>query len=230
MKFAKFIAAAMLTTLILTGCGNVNNGGATMSENNNINAMDDYQYMTQVLGCTDEELAGFDVISVCSVLKIREQNLSSEDAHKLVSRLKDSYTDDGRCSIYMISTAAGGVGISSDIEVSRISYYVNNGNEIINAVFDITNKQYFLNDTTPHALSDAQSESLKTIANRNDVKTWETVTRGEEKETTGCYEWKIVFQDVNGIYYAYEGSSADGSTFPPTYGGVDGELYDILHQ
>ena len=223
MKKIRATVAALIITLTMCGCV-----AANARDKRSDRALDDYQYMTEVLGFTEEELEGFDIIGMFQVLNIRERNMSSEDVHKIVDRLRHSYTDNGTNAIYMITTASGGAGLTEDIEVSKASYYVNNGVEIINAVYDIDNKQYYLGDITPHDMTDEQAENLRTIATRNDIKSWETRNVGEQEKTTGVYEWKIVLQDPEGNYYVYEGNSPDGSAFPPTYKEVSAELASIL--
>ena len=227
MKKAKKTAVVLLMALFLFGCGNVvANGGKNMDENVN-KAMDDYQYMTEVLGFSAEELEGVDVLSFCKSFRVREDEMSKDEARQLFEWSKEKKRDDGSNQIYMILSAEGGAPIDSDIEVSKIGYDVNSGTAVYRMVFDVSDKVYYTDDLEAHSMTSEQAESLKTIANRNDIKSWDQITEGSQKNTTGNYNWKLVIQSVDGTYYVYEGDSPDGSTLPTTYSDVVNELNTI---
>ena len=228
MRIKQIIVGLAIMSCLFTGCGKeVVSGGNEMNTNK---AMDDYQYMIEVWGFTEEELEGLDIIDIVESTRIRKDNVSSEDAHEVVALLRDSCKDkNGKNEKFLIMTADGGPGISSDIEVAKICFRATMGNESYLEVYDISNKVCYLTGGNVAEMTDEQAESLKTIANRYNVKDWAQYTEGGKQTTGGC-TWKLVFQDKNGSYYVYEGNTPDFSTFPPTYNELRNELIAVTEK
>ena len=225
MKLRRIVAGMVLLSCLIAGCGRESHLGGNKMDTSK--AMDDYQYMTEVLGFTAEELEGLDVIDICESTHLRKDKISSKEAHEVVELLRDRCKDkNGKNEIFMIMTASGGPGISSDIEVGKICFTATIGNESYLEVYDVRGRKYYDGDANSQDLSDEQAESLATIANRYAVKEWDQYTAGGAPTTGGC-TWKLVFQTVEGTYYVYEGDTPDFSTFPPTYEALRSELISI---
>ena len=229
-RLIKPAVSILLCVLLLSGCGN-NKSNSGNTETTEDRALDDYQFLIEILGCTPEELDNLDVIEFVETLGLRTDNGSTVDVHELIATLKEDFVDDGTSDIFMITTAEGGGKISDGVTISKIGFIESSGNNPeTRAVFDLEKELFYLRETgtTPYELTKEQAESLSDITDRNHVSTWESVTNGGDNNTTGSYGWKLVFQDTEGTYYVYSGYTPDSGTFPETYSALAGELKSIL--
>lgn len=211
----------------MIGCEDKNqvDGGNNMTEFD-VNSLDDKEYLVKVYGFTEEELENIDMHLFAKVGRFREEERSSEDLHAILEKYRDKMTNENYPEEMLILTARGNNRIKQGTRVVKIGYYLNSGTYVQEAVFDVAEKKYYVNDNAGREFLD----DLSDITDRYEVYKWESNTEGKELKTTGNYAWKLVFEDADGTNYVYTGNSPDGSHLPDTYKELSKELIDICKE
>lgn len=203
-------------TCTCVGCSYNSEGGNAIKGNSGI-VLDDYHFLKEEYGFTDEELMDFDAIGFVSVMKLRTQDIDKDKIHKVAQNLKAKYPATAKTEIYMISTAEGECSIPEDAVIKKISFFESSGTQATTVVYDLEGKVFYVNDDVAHELTDDEIETFRNLPKTYSISSWDFHNNGSQEKTTGSYYWKLVFQDENGNYYVYDGKTQDYSTYPDNY-------------
>lgn len=224
MKKVIVVICLLFSFATMIGCGDNNrvDGGNKMIEFD-VNSLDDKEYLIKVYGFTEEELENIDLELFAKVGRFREEARSSEDLHRVLDNFRDKLTNEDYPKEMILLTAGGSNKIQQGTKVVKIGFYLNSGTYVQKTVFDVATGKYYVNDNVGHEFTD----DLADITDQYEVYKWKSNTTGKKSETTGNYEWKLVFKGEDGTNYVYTGNSPDGSHFPDTYEDLAAKLIEI---
>lgn len=226
MKKDIVIATIFCIIFAIFGCGNITQvkGDTQSMENVDIHTFDDKEFLVEVYGFTEEELAGIDIERFKKITRFRENIQNSDELKRQFSNLRDSLLEGDHTDTFLLLTVEAGEKLQEGTEIEQIGFYLNAGTFVQKSLFDVEKNVFYVDDDTAHPLS----EDLSAITDKYEVYKWKNNTRGSEHDSTGSYEWKLVFKDVNGTKYVYSGYTKDGSHLPDTYSELSDELISII--
>lgn len=226
----RIVSCLFIVLMFAYGCGNSvidPKEGVTKMTTINSAAQDNLTFMMEKYGFSADELEGLDLEKFISRYELRTRDYTAEEIREKLNSVGDRYKDDGTTRIYSILEAEE-TGSYEGGDVILIGFYYNSGTFTQRAVFDLESAVCYIDTAEPNLLTDEQIATLKSIAERNRVASWDSHYEGEEEPSTGNYSWKLVFQVSDGTFSKYDGYTQDMSHLPDTYNDVKDELISVI--
>jgi len=186
------------------------------------------KYMMETYGLTEKELEGLELMRLIEDYQMVTLEYTPREVRTIIEEERDIYQDDGRSRIFSILKQNAEHDLKADSDICRIGFYRNEGTLIQKIVFDLQNRVCYAGDAEEKPLTEKQIAALKEIPEKWQITEWKHFYGGEEQESTGSLQWKLVFELADGTICAYGGRTGEGSHLPDTYRKVARELQAVI--
>ncbi len=181
------------------------------------------RFMVENYHLSREDLEGLDVEALIHDYGLDEFRYTSDELRKILEENRNYYVITEENRLFSILNPTDEIPESEDLkkddDIIMVGFYENPGSLQRYVLFDLENKVFYIDNATPHPLSEAAVNSLKDIGKNTSVCEWEHKTNGFGSGTTGSYAWKLLFLLNDGRTCIY-GGATDGGTLPEDYDDV----------
>lgn len=115
-------------------------------------------------------------------------------------------------------------------KIKKIGYTYNPNDYVLDAVFDIERKVFYVNDRLGKSNKYDEHRldaDLSGIVDEYEIYDWDTVIEDHTLGSTRSYGWKLVFLGDDGHKYAYDGFEMGKHVFPDGYDRLSKKLIEI---
>lgn len=222
------ISVLAVLSVFFFGCGdnNVhvrNEGSQTMEKNAEDPHEEAIKLMMENYHLDRDDLEDLDVEALIRDYGFDEIEYTAEEVYQILEDNREYYVITEESRLFSMLNPPDEIPESEDLkkddDITEIGFYENPGSLQRYVLFDLKDKAFYVDDVTPHPLSEAAVNSLKDIGKNTSVCEWEHITNGYGGGSTGSYAWKLVFLLKDGRKCIY-GGDTDGSTLPKGYDDV----------
>ena len=186
------------------------------------------EFLIEKYDFTADELADIDLERFIEDYDLYTPDYTPEEIQQILSDERDMYIDDGISERFKIFNQKSDDTATSDMRITKIGYYLNEGTLLQRIVFDLQNNVWYLNKNEAVQLSKDEADALLSLDKNYHVFQWDENYEGEEKETTGSLRWKLVFEFENGSYKSFGGYTKDMSHLPDNFAEVNNLIKEII--
>lgn len=192
-------------------------------------SLDDREFLMEVAGFTAEQLENIDIEEFSSFVDLRTTKDLNFSKYAYDTEY-DLFYNENYNDTYLILSVLTNDRIPKGTKIKKIGYTYNPNDYVLDAVFDIERKVFYVNDRLGKSNKYDEHRldaDLSGIVDEYEIYDWDTVIEDHTLGSTRSYGWKLVFLGDDGHKYAYKGFEMGKHVFPDGYDRLSKKLIEI---